>query len=53
VQIINERTKEILYTKRVKNSKGKLPIYSADPHTIKVGKDKPVRVLKTGLTAKK
>mgnify|MGYP001160260754 FL=1 len=53
VQIINERTDEILYTKRVKKSKGKLPVYSTDPHTIKIGKDKPVRVFKTGLTAKK
>jgi hypothetical protein len=37
----------------VKNSKGQLPVYSTDPHTIKVGKDKPLRVLKTGLTTKK
>jgi hypothetical protein len=52
VQIINERTDEILYTKRVKKSKGNLPVYSTDPHTIKIGKDKPVLVFKTGLTAK-
>tara|TARA_B100001057_G_scaffold200320_1_gene200997 strand:+ start:3300 stop:3908 length:609 start_codon:yes stop_codon:yes gene_type:complete len=52
VQIINERTDEILYTKRVKKSKGKLLVYSTDPHTIKIGKDKPVLVFKTGLTAK-
>lgn len=52
VQVINETTKEILYTTRVKNSKGKLPVYSPDPHTIKVGKDKPERVLKAGLTGK-
>ena len=49
VQVINEKTKEILYTKRFKSSKGKLPVYSADPHTIKIGKDKPERVLKSGL----
>lgn len=49
VQVINEKTKEILYTTRVKKSKGKLPVYSADPHTIKVGKDKPGRVWKSGL----
>ena len=50
LQVINEKTKEILYTTRVKNSKGKLAVYSADPHTIKIGKDKPERVLKSGLT---
>jgi hypothetical protein len=49
VQVINEKTREILYTKRVKTSKGKLPVYSPDPHTIKIGKDKPERVLKSGL----
>jgi hypothetical protein len=52
VQVINEKTREILYTKRVKTSKGKLPVYSPDPHTIKIGKDKPERVLKSGLIGK-
>ncbi|MEJ6719781.1 MAG: hypothetical protein ACJAT6_000799 [Akkermansiaceae bacterium] len=49
VQVINEKTKEILYTTRLKKSKGKLPVYSADPHTIRIGKDKPERVLKSEL----
>ncbi|MEN8772447.1 MAG: hypothetical protein ABF379_13465, partial [Akkermansiaceae bacterium] len=53
MQVINEKTKEILYTKRLKQSKGKLPVYSADPHTIKIGKDKPSRVLKSGLAPTK
>ncbi|MFT6241751.1 MAG: hypothetical protein ACJAQT_003851 [Akkermansiaceae bacterium] len=52
VQVINETTKEILYTTRVKNSKGQLAVYSADPHTIKIGKDKPERVLISGLIGK-
>ena len=49
LQVINETSGEILYTTRIKTSTGKLPVYSAGPHTIKVGKDRPVRVLKTGL----
>ena len=50
VQVINETTKEILYTTRLKASTGKLPVYSADPHTIKVGTDKPNRTYRSGLT---
>ena len=49
LQVINETSGDILYTTRMKKSAGKLPIYSTDPHTIMVGKDKPQRVLKTGL----
>lgn len=52
IQVINEKTKEILYTRRVKAPKGKLPVYSKDPHTIKVGPDKPEMVLKNGLVGK-
>ena len=49
VQVINETSGEILYTARMKASEGKLPIYSDAPHTIKIGKDKPTRVLKSGV----
>jgi hypothetical protein len=52
VQVINEKTQEILYTRRILQSKGKLPVYSKDPHTIKVGRHKPENVLETGLTGK-
>ena len=52
LQVINEKTKEILYTRRIMESKGKLPVYSKDPHTIKVGKDKPDKVLQKGVVGK-
>ena len=52
LQVINEKTKEILYTRRILQSNGQLPVYSKDPHTIKVGLHKPEKVLKTGVVAK-
>ncbi|MEJ6830724.1 MAG: hypothetical protein QNK61_11075 [Akkermansiaceae bacterium] len=53
VQVINETTKEILYTARLQKPSGKLPVYSSDPHTIKIGKGKAERVHKSGVTAGK
>ncbi|MEN8693951.1 MAG: hypothetical protein ACN4GG_08290 [Akkermansiaceae bacterium] len=50
MQVINETSGEILYTARMKANKGKLPIYSHAPHTIKIGKNKPTRILKNGVT---
>ena len=52
LQVINEKTKEILYTRRIRDSKGQLPVYSKDPHTIKVGEGKPEKMLKAGLVVK-
>ncbi|MGJ8696824.1 MAG: hypothetical protein ACSHYF_10925 [Verrucomicrobiaceae bacterium] len=49
IQVSNDTTGEILYTARMNESQGKLPVYTADPHTIKIGKDKPTRVHKTGV----
>ncbi|MBR9759362.1 hypothetical protein GYB43_03530 [bacterium] len=49
VQVINDTTKEILYTARLQKPSGKLPIYSSDPHTVKIGKDKPSKVHKSGV----
>ncbi len=53
VQVINETTKEILYTARLQDSSGKLPVYSDDPHTIKIGKGKAQRIYKSGVAAGK
>ena len=52
IQVINENSKEILYTTRLKKSQGQLPVYSTDPHTIKIGKNQATQVLKTGLIGK-
>ena len=52
VQVINETTKEILYTARQQKPSGKLPVYSNDPHTVKIGKDKPTKVHKEGAKGK-
>ena len=49
VQVINDTTKEILYTARLQKPSGKLPVYSSDPHTVKIGKDKPSKVHKEGV----
>lgn len=50
IQVINDTSGEILYTSRMLSPSGKLPVYSNAPHTIKVGKDKPTRVLKSGVS---
>ena len=49
VQVINDTTKEILYTARLQKPSGKLPVYSSDPHTVKIGKNKPSKVHKSGV----
>ncbi len=49
VQVINDTTKEILYTARLQKPSGKLPVYSNNPHTVKVGKDKPAKIHKSGV----
>lgn len=50
IQVTNERTKEVLYTARMRKSKGLLPIYADEPHTIKVGQDRPDRVLRASVS---
>lgn len=49
VQVINDTTKEILYTARLQKPSGKLPVYSSDPHTVRIGKNKPSKVHKEGV----
>lgn len=41
VQVINEDSKEVLYTIRARSNRFKPPVYSAGKHTLKVGKEKP------------
>ena len=41
VQVINDKTKEVIYTLRVKGKSYQPKVYSMDPHSVRVGKDKP------------
>ena len=41
VQVINDKSKEILYTVRVQGKSFQPKVYSIGPHTVKVGKDMP------------
>ena len=40
VQVINDKSKEVQYTIRVQGKSFQPKVYSTDPHTVKVGKDK-------------
>ena len=44
VQVVEERSGEILYTVRVPGERFRPRVYSTTPHTVKVGQDKPDRV---------
>lgn len=47
IQVIKESNQEILYTVRMPGTNHKLPVYSNDAtYTIKIGNDKPEKVLK-------
>ncbi|MFK7767185.1 MAG: metallophosphoesterase family protein [Mariniblastus sp.] len=41
VQVIEEASKEVLYTVRATSNRFKAPVYAAGKYTVKVGKDKP------------
>ncbi len=41
VQVINDKTQEVLYTLRVKGKSFQPKVYTTDPHSIKLGKDRP------------
>ena len=45
VQVINDKTKEILYTVRVQGKTFHPKVYSSDPHSLKVGKDAPKKLV--------
>lgn len=49
VQVINEATKEILYTVRAQSNRFRPPVYSQGKYTVKLGKDRPDLVSVTGL----
>lgn len=50
VQVIDEASKEILYTVRATSNRFKPPVYKSGQHTVRVGKDKPNRSEIAGLT---
>ena len=41
VQVINDKSKEVLYTVRVQGKSFQPKVYSSDPHSVKVGQDTP------------
>jgi hypothetical protein len=41
VQVINDKTKDILYTVRIQGKTFQPKVYSMDPHSVRVGKDFP------------
>ena len=45
VQVINEKTGEVLYTVRVQGKSFQPKVYSMDPHSVRVGKDSPNKPL--------
>lgn len=49
VQVIEEKTGEILYTVRVKSGKFQPAVYAEGNYTVRVGKDKPETVLIQGV----
>ena len=50
VQVIEESSGEVLYTVRASSNRFKPPVYSAGTFTVKVGKDKPNSVTKSGIS---
>ncbi len=52
IQVINEKSNEILYTFRSRNKSGQLPVYTDDTFTIKFGKNTPDKTLSTNLSPK-
>ncbi len=53
IQVINESTKEILYTRRIQGKKFSPPVYSNDKFTVRVGPDKPDESVKYNVKIKK
>jgi hypothetical protein len=51
VQVIDEESKEILYTIRVSGDRFRPPVYSTSSHTVKFGRDRPDGPVLRGLTA--
>jgi hypothetical protein len=51
VQVVNESTSEIVYTRRVKTSSFVPPVFVSGSYTIKVGKDRPTRIVSSGVKA--
>ena len=49
VQVIQDQSKEILYTIRATSNRFKPPIYSQGSHTVKIGKNKPDLKIVEGL----
>ena len=41
VQVINDKSKEVLYTIRVSGKNFQPKVYSSDPHSVRVGRDTP------------
>ena len=52
VQVIEERTGEILYTIRVPTSRFQPPVFAAGAYTVKVGRDRPDGATLTGILGK-
>jgi hypothetical protein len=44
VQVINDKTKEVLYTVRIKGKKFQPKVYTTDPHSIRLGKNQPINL---------
>ena len=53
VQVINDKTKEVLYTVRVQGKSFQPKVYSMDPHSVRVGKDTPKNPLLANARPKK
>jgi hypothetical protein len=49
IEVLNETTGEILYTIRIRGDRFRPQVYSADKHTVKIGRDKPDLQSLTGL----
>ena len=45
VQVINDKSKEVQYTVRVQGKSFQPKVYSSDPHTVKVGKNSPKKLV--------
>ena len=41
IQVINQATNEILYTRRIRGNKFRPPVYASGKYTVKIGKNKP------------
>ncbi len=50
VQVIHERTGEVVYTVRAKSNRFRPPVYEAGKYTVRVGRDKPDGKTLTGLS---